>query len=224
VGAAVLGLVALLTTIAEIPTLFRQWLFAERLFAQWLFAQWLSHSAAYTAGFNRGAEAQWLVNMRTRWAYDYAVWRQINGPTGIFASFGGVGGYGYGKWLWPRPGLRTRTPLPRRLRLRRRIRKRLQLLTTTGAGDCVRPIEARTIDFASSSPKLAEPLRNPLRKTKAPAAQERGFDRGGSAFARQICIMPPRNQRAAIQNPANCPVLQWVQGAEYPFKSPALKR
>jgi hypothetical protein len=26
-----------------------------------------SHSAAYTAGFNRGAEAQWLVNMRTRW-------------------------------------------------------------------------------------------------------------------------------------------------------------
>jgi hypothetical protein len=55
-----------------------------------------SHSAAYTAGFNRGAEAQWLVNMRTRWAYDYAVWRQINGPTGIFASFGGVGGYGYG--------------------------------------------------------------------------------------------------------------------------------
>jgi hypothetical protein len=55
-----------------------------------------SHSAAYTAGFNLDAEAQWLVNMRTRWAYDYAVWRQINGPTGIFATFGGVGGYGYG--------------------------------------------------------------------------------------------------------------------------------
>lgn len=31
-----------------------------------------AHSSAYSAGFNRGAEAQWLVNMQSRWAYDYA--------------------------------------------------------------------------------------------------------------------------------------------------------
>ena len=48
-----------------------------------------SHGGAYTAGFNRGAEAQWLVNMQH--------WRQLYGPSGIFAGFGGgVGGYGFG--------------------------------------------------------------------------------------------------------------------------------
>lgn len=52
-----------------------------------------SHGAAYTAGFNRGAESQWLVNMHARWRYDYAQWRQLYGPTGIFA---GIGAYEYG--------------------------------------------------------------------------------------------------------------------------------
>jgi hypothetical protein len=37
-------------------------------------------------------------------------------------------------------------------------------------GDRVRPIEARTIDFASYSRKLAAPLRKSLRKPKAAAS------------------------------------------------------
>ncbi len=53
-----------------------------------------SHTSAYNAGFNRGAEVQWSVDARWRWAYDYAVYRAINGPSGIFAGLGG--GYGYG--------------------------------------------------------------------------------------------------------------------------------
>jgi hypothetical protein len=57
-----------------------------------------SHVGAYTAGFNRGAEAQWLVDVHHHWAYDYARWRQLYGPTGIFAGFGGYGnGYGFGR-------------------------------------------------------------------------------------------------------------------------------
>ena len=121
-----------------------------------------SHSAAYTAGFNRDAEAQWLVNMRTRWAYDYAVWRQINGPTGIFASFGGVGGYGYGNGY----GLGRATDSDTASEPATATQEDTE--TTAIADDnrrrcCDRPDTLILLVFLG---KLARPMRNPMRNRK----------------------------------------------------------
>jgi hypothetical protein len=49
----------------------------------------------HAGGYGPGHQ-QWLVNMQSRWAYDYGRWRQLYGPSGIFAGFGGGGGYGFG--------------------------------------------------------------------------------------------------------------------------------